>query len=217
MLHHRRAALGAVLAFVGLAACGGSDEPPATCGTFAACGGAIEGTWAVEKTCATPTMTIPTGICGDAVVDFSMAQGAGQVTFAKDGSYTGGLGLTGTAKLMLPAACLSISGQMLTCPQLSLAIALAQTQNAQLAALGTFACSGTTTCNCVATLPAMPPTSTGTYVTANSTLTLTAQGQQPQALPYCVKGNRLEAALPLPTAVTGANASSQSYVILHKK
>lgn len=205
----------ALVSLLAVSSCGGGDDESATCGTFAACGGAVEGTWTAEKTCTQAMMAIPTMVCGDVAVDFSTAQAKGDVTFAKDGTYTGGLALTGTAKIMIPAACLSLGGQTLTCDTVPLAFQLLQTQNPDLAALGSITCTGTTSCTCTAKLPGTPQASGGTYATSGNNLLLTSQGQT-QSIPYCAKGTRVEAALALPTGAA-SSSSSQAYVILKRK
>lgn len=197
--------------------CGGSDDDDgvATCGTFAACGGAVVGSWTVEKTCAQST-TVPTGFCGDVNVDLSSVQGKGDVTFAADGTYTGGITVDGTVKLEIPSACLTFQGRSFSCIEASGALQILLGQRPELAGL-TFACNGTNTCTCAGTFPSTPQTTGGTYVVSGTTLTLTPTGEAAQPVPFCAKGKRLEGAFTPAGAPAAGAGATRAYVILRKK
>jgi hypothetical protein len=86
-----------------LAACGGDDSP--TCGTFAACGGDVVGSWTLQDFCDFGLDQMVEG-CPEATFDFSGVTFAGSATFNDDGSYSSSVQATGNAALTVPSSCL---------------------------------------------------------------------------------------------------------------
>ena len=163
----------AVLSLVG--ACGGGDG--VSCGTFAACGGDLVGTWTLEATCGADDLA-PPEICPTATVTSNVTQ-SGTVSFGADNVYTENITSSGSGTVTFPASCLS-EFQITSCDQLS-------------SAEDGVTCTGnpSSSCACNVTIDETS-NNTGTYTTSGNTVTTTT-GDGTTVIEYCVDGSTMKA------------------------
>ncbi|WP_437715138.1 hypothetical protein WMF45_01165 [Sorangium sp. So ce448] len=201
--------LSAVVAtsLLALSACGddggNSDGGGASCGEVAACGGDPTGSWSIDDACFDASMfQVPIEGC-DAELDSSGLDVSGHAEFRADGTYVMTATLQGQIRVNLPPACLTQEGTTSTCAQLD-------EQLEQVAAQGdspfvAAECSSAgADCACAMTIAGMASTDRGTWSVSGSTLTTEAEGEDPEAAPFCAQGSSLTMGI---STSAGGNAS----------
>lgn len=176
-------ALGMVASFF-VSACGGSSDGSGSCGTTAACGGDIVGTWTITSSCLNASM--PDMDCPGATIGSSTLKVTGTATYNADLTYSHTGTISGTAAFTIPASCLMSQGTTVTCDQLNQFFAAAPIPGV------TIHCTGSTSCSCTETATNADASESGTYtVTAAGTLTETTTDGDDTVSDYCVKGTTL--------------------------
>lgn len=167
---------------------GGQDASSEACGTVAACGGELLGTWRVTKSCLTETEDLSKACPGaSATVDFAFG---GTVTYNADLTYTANVLGGGTTHYHYPSACLpggaSCDGWGQTLMLVGMYTSVTCTTDSGGA------------CNCDALTASSAHDATGTYATSGTgTLTTVHEGAV-SGDSYCVSGNVMYQ-MPLPT------------------
>lgn len=195
--------------------CGGKTDTT-NCGKVSACGGNLLGAWKLVTACgsvaSTSGSTVSGTSCAGETTSVSDYQVVGSLTFRSDMTYSIDLqSLTETVNATIPQSCL---GGGLTCAA----------ENAQLmqqsgatgadggVALISGSCTGTTTCNCTATVSINAMTmNSGTYSTSGSTLTMVTTSGGTSTVGYCVQGSTLHI-VGGATGTTGQGASGTDLI-----
>jgi hypothetical protein len=153
-----------------------------TCGRTQPCGGNIMGSWRLTEDCVDLAPLQPTAmqICAQAAITSATASISGTINFNADATFS--VSQTGTATLRwsIPSTC---TGGM-TCTAFGAAIM------ASLPSGQSFSCTGTTTCTCTQGAN-VANSSSGTYGTNGSNLTITSSTGTTATGSYCVEGTRL--------------------------
>jgi hypothetical protein len=161
---------------------GGGVGGPLGCAQVAPCGGDVLGSWKLTGGCintASLNATIK-AICPGASASAGAPTISGTVTYNADLTYAAvnvseGIMLTE----VVPLNCTNET----SCAAFAQSISDAST---------TVTCTGSGTCNCTFSAPAMPMSETGTYSTAGTVLSMTPDTTGvPSNNPYCVKGTTL--------------------------
>jgi hypothetical protein len=171
----------------GAGAAGMGGSPPSAnvaCGTVQPCGGSVEGTWKVAKTC-----IVNGGVVGDAfdgcptsTFTVTKISATGTVTFAPDGTYQESGTLALDLKLTIPDSCVAGGCAFLES-------GLRQSSDPSIMSTVSCATSGGT---CVCQLSETRGAETGTYDASGTTLTTSANGGGTTSMdPYCVSGDEL--------------------------
>lgn len=155
--------------------------------SFEPCGGDLVGTWTAYGFCAAGSTGLEAfPACNDAVVDGS-PDVEGSITFNADGTYSQDTAVSGHVRYEYDDDCVTqmLGGMMTAEAYCQMMQALVPASGGTLT--GTCAYAGGW-CKCNLTMNATDRAS-GTYTTANSTITLDGGS----ADPYCVAGNELRA------------------------
>jgi len=170
----------------------GTGGGGATCNANAACGGDIIGVWEFAATCNLDGPR-PEGFCSQQTV-VSQVSVTGTHTFRADGTATFDGTFSGTVNDVLPAACLVDPLPTCTALDADLKQRVAAPGSAYKSAACTAASSGG--CACVWSVETTA-TSSATYTTAGSTLTLTNTSSGTTGTSsYCVQGSTLVISYP---------------------
>ena len=166
----------------GLNGPGGSGE----CGTFAPCGGAVEGTWKITSYCLAGSFASDsTASTCSTTMAMSNIQVSGTLAFASDHTYSMSIVASGTVDFTYTQSCLTSSS--LTCAKLGVAT--------KADAGISFSCTSNTAgdCTCAEDLNNAASNEKGTYSTSGNSLTLAKTGatKAPDPTEYCVQGNTL--------------------------
>lgn len=208
-----------VTSLLALSACGddggNSDGGGASCGEVAACGGDPTGSWTIDDACFDVSMfQVPIEGC-DAELDASGLDASGHAEFRADGTYVMTATLQGSIRMIAPPACLTHEGTTITCAQL-------HEQLEQFAAqddspfVGVECSSVGSDCACAMTIAGMASTDRGTWSVSGSTLTTEAEGEDPEAAPFCAQGSSLTMGMPT-SAGENASGPSKSYLKFTKE
>lgn len=162
----------------GPAGCDGDDgdgNGDVTCMAFSACGGDVKGDWMIASWC---NLDLGFDGCPEAEI-LSFPQPTGTVSFKSDGTYATSLTIpSGSIRIKLPLSCLA-----------------GATSCEQVNQPGEFTCTGNAMdgCTCDQVVNGNTETTSGTYTTSGTTLTVTGSdpGSTPTVLDYCVSGSTL--------------------------
>ncbi|XXX77589.1 hypothetical protein WMF30_02275 [Sorangium sp. So ce134] len=201
-----------------LSACGdddGSNEGGAACGEVAACGGDPTGSWTIEGTCLDASMfeELANG-CG-AEIDVSGLDMVGTAEFRSDSTYATTSTMEGPLKIVYPPSCLTMEGATLTCAQLDAVIQQLTAEEDAPFASASCAAAGSG-CACTLVLEETTTAGAGTWSVSGSTITVQADGQEPEELPFCVEGSSLTMASQ-GEAAGGSSGKMTSYMRLTKR
>jgi hypothetical protein len=175
--------LGASTLALAAAGCGGgkASDAPSACLQAQPCGGDVVGTWRWLGGCVNPAaLSSVVAACPawtvDGTIDIS-----GTATFRADLSYSFDVAETITVSQGIPLSCTSFA----SCADVQADLAASMMDS-------TVTCTGTTTCNCVATSSIPQTQADGTYVISGSNITLTnPSSTNPTMDVYCVQGSTL--------------------------
>ncbi|KYG11206.1 hypothetical protein BE21_58100 [Sorangium cellulosum] len=208
-----------VASLLSLSACGDdggdSDGGGAACGEFAACGGDPTGSWTIEETCLDPSMFAELTETCDATIDISGVEMVGTAEFKPDSTYVTTSTMEGPMKIVYPPSCLTMEGVTITCAQLDatmqelLAQGIATFTSASCVAAGAG-------CACTLVLGETTTTGAGTWSVSGSSLTVQADGEAAQEVPFCVEGSSLTMAIQAGEE-GGAPGTGKSYMRLTKQ
>ncbi|WP_437647614.1 hypothetical protein [Sorangium sp. So ce362] len=207
-----------VASLLSLSACGddgGSSEGGGACGEVAACGGDPTGSWTIEETCIDPSMLAElTGSC-DAEVDVSGLEMVGTAEFRSDSTYATTSTVQGPMKIVFPPSCLTTEGVTVTCAQLDTFLQQLLTEGDAPFASASCAAAGEG-CACTLIMEETTTTGAGTWSAWGASLTVEADGEAPEEVPFCVEGSSLTMAI---DADAGGDASGKikSYMRLTKQ
>jgi len=177
---------------------GGIPEPPeASCDTGTACGGNAEGVWFAQGSCLPVTGVVDLSAaaigCLEAEITSGKIEVTGNLTLNGDGSVSDNSGTDSEVVFELEPACLNVSGTVTKCPNIGL----------PLTAMGfdDVACVDSTAttdgCTCTGTasqqggmgyILGFNAATSGTYVSADNTITVTGTGTGELGYAYCVDG-----------------------------
>jgi hypothetical protein len=193
----------------GAAATGGADvgtggrvDPPEpSCENVTACGGDAVGTWFAHDTgsCLVVSGTADVsklGIgCSEALIDGTISV-TGNWTIADDGTFADNATTTAELTMELEEVCLDISGTVSQCDRLGLVMAGAAGLDSVICTNSTITEGG---CTCLGTVEQQGASAypmgfnartSGTYVTADNTITVTGTSARPGlaelAYSYCI-------------------------------
>jgi hypothetical protein len=180
-LVNRGLGLAAVLWFAG---CGSSAG--GTCGSSAACGGNIVGTWTISSSCVSVSLSMFQSECPGATASSSNVHVSGTYIYNADMTYSKNGASSGSAVVTIPASCLTTQGVTVTCAQIN------QMFQADPIPGVTLDCTGSSTCTCTETFTNTTSVVSGTYTaTAAGLLTETDSDATVTASDFCVKGTTL--------------------------
>jgi hypothetical protein len=169
-----------------VAGCGGDagdGGAAASCGKVAPCGGSLVGTWAVSSSCESPANFTSGVACAGATIDESQVRVAGLLTFNADMTFATTISQSGTLAFTVPLDCLAtVSG----CDELASLVSPGPPD-------ATTTCTTTSTA-CACTLVyagTMTATSSGTYTTAGTVVSLTDDAGDTADTNYCIQTNTL--------------------------
>ena len=155
---------------------------PASCLQAPPCGGDLVGTWRLLGGCVNGADLTASGSANcparsvSGTVDIS-----GTTTFGADLSYSFDVAQTITFFESIPLSCTTFA----TCADL-------QADRATSMPTWVVTCTGTTTCDCIATISVPGKAVTGTYTTSGTNVVMTDSGStDPRTDAYCVQGNTL--------------------------
>jgi hypothetical protein len=162
---------------------GGDGGAAASCGKVAPCGGSLVGTFAVSSSCESPTNFTSGVACAAATIDESQVKVSGLLTFNADMTFATTISQSGTLRFSVPLECLStLSG----CDELAGLVSPGPPD-------ATTTCT-TTNAACLCTLvyaATMTASSSGTYTTAGTVVSLTDDAGYTADTNYCVQTNTL--------------------------
>jgi hypothetical protein len=178
----RRSAWAGLIALAGLAACGGGNTVPASCGKVPPCGGSVVGQWTIEGGCnaevtLSGTLAQLKASC-PALTTSSVLSVAGTIDFNADQTYDGQSTIGGSVSLQIPPDCLTNMG--LTCAGL----------NQRLGSPAHCSSDGAA-CDCTVDLPSQPAMAAGTYSVSGMSLTLSATAGSSETDEFCLQGDEL--------------------------
>jgi hypothetical protein len=163
-----------------LVACSGSNsDGSGSCSTIKACGGDVTGTWTISSLCTSGSIQNPT-TCAGATLNLGSVTASGTITFNGDGTETANVTENGTESAHFPASCYT----EVQCDAFASALSM---EDGVSDASCSYSGSG---CSCSLKLTTQTST-TGTYQTTGSNLTVTTTGSDPETDSYCVSGNQL--------------------------
>ncbi|HKA89735.1 MAG TPA: hypothetical protein VKE22_18865 [Haliangiales bacterium] len=190
-----------------LCACGSSGS--GTCGKVAPCGGNVVGDWTIDDACLSFTASPLGSFCPSGTVDAAGIGASGMFSFRSDLTYSTTITLSGGLAITIPESCLTVQGVTLTCAQLDQALKQALIQNPN-PAIQAVSCQGIGGCVCTIQIKPQTSTSSGTYATSGTSLTL--DGGSPST--YCVQASELHV---MSTSMSMGSLNASGDVVMHKK
>jgi hypothetical protein len=183
----------------GAGASGGSGGVQASCDDVAPCGGELAGTWSVASCSLSLTGNVDlTGLglnnaCMSTPITSGSMTVSGTLTFVAGGTFMDNTTTTGEAEFELAPPCLELSGTRTTCEMIARPIS-----SVGFTMLTCVDNATTMGCTCSATMMqsgglafiSFDPAMSGTYTTANNTVTTSAFGMNVD-YSYCVAGSTL--------------------------
>lgn len=197
---------------------GPPEAPPASCENVEACGGALEGVWFAQDSCLSLSGKVDLvdfGIgCTEGAITSGTVEVSGNWTVNADGSISDNANTVAELVFELEAKCLEVSGTVTICENISIPIASMGFDEIQCVE-STVTAGG---CTCTGSVNqqggagymlGFNATTSGTYTSADNTMTVTGTGIEPLDYAYCVDGSFMIAT---PTTQTALGTTTGTIV-----
>ena len=162
------------------------------CPAVAPCGGDLGGTWKLVSACGVGTGTVNEQAGCMIDVSDAISSASGTYVFNADGTYMVEESLSENDTFTFPSACFSSNGVAATCAQVASALDSEVMLTTTEATLSAWTCSPELgACTCGASLGISNLMASGTYTTAENTVTVTPSAAMAVTTGYCVQGSNL--------------------------